>query len=205
MGTPGHILGMPGHPAQIGKQPGDTVHVTVRERGNADSDRPRRVPPRRLLFTAVRRALQGQTGTELAVVAVVGVRNGWGCGDGGDLADADGAAGHVQPRFSTMMGVISGIWLARNRPSVPYLAVGLQSVRDTAPSGQSPCSSPRRPRSAPRWTGVHRLAHVVGSHHLADFPLVVQDAHLGGVAVGDVADGVGHQGPQGSVLPRYSP
>ena len=36
----------------------------------------------------------------------------------------------------------------------------------------------------------------MGSHHLADFPLVVQDAHLGGVAVGHVADGVGHRGPQ---------
>ena len=35
----------------------------------------------------------------------------------------------LSPAFSTMMGVISGIWLARNRPSVPYLAVGLQSVR----------------------------------------------------------------------------
>ena len=38
-----HILGMRKDiRAQIGKQPGDTVHVTVRERGNADSDRPRR-------------------------------------------------------------------------------------------------------------------------------------------------------------------
>ena len=34
-----------------------------------------------------------------------------------------------RPAFSTMMGVISGIWLARNSPRVPYLAVGLQSVR----------------------------------------------------------------------------
>lgn len=34
MGTPGHILGMRKDiRAQIGKQPGDTVHVTVRERG----------------------------------------------------------------------------------------------------------------------------------------------------------------------------
>ena len=33
MGTPGHILGMRKDiRAQIGKQPGDTVHVTVRER-----------------------------------------------------------------------------------------------------------------------------------------------------------------------------
>lgn len=33
-GTPGHILGMRKDiRAQIGKQPGDTVHVTVRERG----------------------------------------------------------------------------------------------------------------------------------------------------------------------------
>ena len=34
MGTPGHILGMRKDiRAQIGKQPGDTVHVTVRARG----------------------------------------------------------------------------------------------------------------------------------------------------------------------------
>ena len=34
MGTPGHILGMRKDiRAQIGKQPGDTVHATVRERG----------------------------------------------------------------------------------------------------------------------------------------------------------------------------
>ena len=34
MGTPGHIPGMRKDiRAQIGKQPGDTVHVTVRERG----------------------------------------------------------------------------------------------------------------------------------------------------------------------------
>ena len=34
MKTPGHILGMRKDiRAQIGKQPGDTVHVTVRERG----------------------------------------------------------------------------------------------------------------------------------------------------------------------------
>ena len=34
VGTPGHILGMRKDiRAQIGKQPGDTVHVTVRERG----------------------------------------------------------------------------------------------------------------------------------------------------------------------------
>ena len=33
MGTPGHILGMRKDiRAQLGKQPGDTVHVTVRER-----------------------------------------------------------------------------------------------------------------------------------------------------------------------------
>ena len=35
----------------------------------------------------------------------------------------------LRPCFSTMMGVISGIWLARNRPRVPYLAVRLQSSR----------------------------------------------------------------------------
>ena len=34
MGTPGHILGMRKDiRARLGKQPGDTVHVTVRERG----------------------------------------------------------------------------------------------------------------------------------------------------------------------------
>ena len=34
MGTPGHILGLRKDiRAKIGKQPGDTVHVTVRERG----------------------------------------------------------------------------------------------------------------------------------------------------------------------------
>ena len=33
------------------------------------------------------------------------------------------------PAFSTMMGVISGIWLARKSPRVPNFAVGLQSAR----------------------------------------------------------------------------
>lgn len=34
MGTPGHILGIRKDiRAKIGKQPGDTVHVTLRERG----------------------------------------------------------------------------------------------------------------------------------------------------------------------------
>ena len=34
MGTPGHILGLrKAIRAKIGKQPGDTVHVTVRDRG----------------------------------------------------------------------------------------------------------------------------------------------------------------------------
>ena len=33
------------------------------------------------------------------------------------------------PGFSMMMGRISGIWLARRRPYVPYLAVGRQSMR----------------------------------------------------------------------------
>ena len=32
------------------------------------------------------------------------------------------------------------------------------------------------------------VSHVAYGYHLADFPLVVQDAHLGGVAVGHVAD-----------------
>ena len=33
------------------------------------------------------------------------------------------------PGFSTMMGVIFGIWWARSNPSVPNLAVGLQSAK----------------------------------------------------------------------------
>ena len=41
--------------------------------------------------------------------------------------------------------------------------------------------------------GVHGLAHVVRRDHLFDAPrLAVEDAHLRGVAVGDVADRIRH-------------
>ena len=54
--------------------------------------------------------------------------------------------------------------------------------------------------------GVHGLAHVVDRHHGLDLPgLPVQNAHLGGVAVGHVGHGVGHVRPQlvglGEILP----
>lgn len=44
--------------------------------------------------------------------------------------------------------------------------------------------------------GVHRPVHVMGGHDPLQLPVIAQDAHLGGVAVGDVADRVGHVRPQ---------
>lgn len=102
------------------------------------------------------------------------------------------------PAFSTMMGVISGIWLARNRPRVPYLAVGL-AVRQGIALRQGKAQGHHHaafdlPLDG---QGVHGLAHIVGGHHLLDLALFIQNADLGGIAVGDMADGVGHVGAQG--------
>ena len=201
MGTPGHILGMrKDYRPQIWKQPGDTVHETVREIkfrrfGQAAAE----VPPRRLLFTAVRRALQGQTGTELAVVAVVGVRNGWGCGDGGDLADPAGAAGHVQSRFFHDDG---GDLRDLVGPEQAQRAVfgGGPAVREGIPLRQGKAHAHHHaaldlPLDA---QGIHGLAHIVGRHDMLDAARVlIHHAELGRIAIGNMADRVGDLRPQG--------
>lgn len=53
---------------------------------------------------------------------------------------------------------------------------------------------------------VDGLADVVRGYHFADEAgLLVEDADLRGVAVGDVGDGFGTSAPSGSVFARYSP
>ena len=70
------------------------------------------------------------------------------------------------PGFSTMMGVISGIWLARNNPSVPYLAVGRSPPRGYRSVRAKPMLITTPPSICPSTEGVHGLAHIVGRHHL---------------------------------------
>lgn len=77
---------------------------------------------------------------------------------------------------------------------------------DTAPSGHSHGHDDAALDLALAGERVDGLADVVRGYHFADEAgLLVEDADLRGVAVGDVGDGFGTSAPSGSVFARYSP
>ncbi len=129
---------------------------------------------------------------------IVGLGNGGGCGDRGDLTDADGAVCHLEA------GLIHHDGLDRRGFGSPKQAEAAKGIGRLA-LGQAVALGEGVAHRHDHATldlplagqGIDGLAHVVRCDHLADpAGLPVEDAKLGGIAVGHMRHGIWHIGAQ---------
>ena len=80
-----------------------------------------------LLLFLIWSIVKGERGSEPAVQLVVRPGNGGRCRNGGDLSDTDCSTGYIQSCFLHNNTFHFRNFVRFGNPSVPYLAVGLQS------------------------------------------------------------------------------
>ena len=103
-----------------------------------------------------------------------------------------------RPGFSTMIALISGIWLALNSPSVPnFCRWPAIRQRVILRQGESHAHDHAALDLALAGGWVDRLAHIVGRRQKLNFSVLPHHAQMRGVAVGYMADRVGYRCAQG--------